>query len=860
MIAKSHRWQKNTLAVAAALAMELCASQAQALSLGRISVLSALGSPLLAEVEILDINAEEAASLKARAASPEAFKAAGLEYNPALTSLTITLEKRPDDRSYLRIRSDRSVNDPFVDLMLEASWGSGRIVRDYTLLFDPPNTRPNQVSILSMPQLSSVPAQVSAPAAPATPSGNATTANASSSARPPALPRTSVKKPAPIPVPLAEKGKPAATDQSVTVKPGDTAGRIAAKLITPSISLDQMLVAMLRANPEAFVAGNVNRIRAGAVLNIPGADDVQATPAPEAKQIILTQSQDFNEFRNKLATLAPVTTLAAADRQASGTVQSKVDDKKASATVPDKLTLAQGSVNSKNSEAAIAKERQAKEMAKKTEEASKSIADLSKLVAATAPAPPVPATAAAPAKAASTPALTASAVVVTPALTAASAPVPAAVASAPSAVASTAATEATAPQVVASAPVQKVAAPVPAPASVPTAETSLIDELLEDPLVPAAAGGLIALLAGLGFYRHKKRKDAAQMDSEFTESRIQPDSFFGASGGQQVDTQDSALAGSSMLYTPSQLESADDVDPVAEADVYLAYGRDIQAEEILKEALRMHPGRVAIHQKLLEIYAKRRDLKSFETISKQALKVSGGESQEWGRVSELGRSIDPSNELYKSIAQMTSEPAPHMPAPTSELDLDLDFSLDDAPAAQTSAEVDSFTSNVVPSSQEVSPPALDMDFDFNLPETPVITSHHSTQDTSRANIQNLAFDATEVNELAYPTSASQDIASASYASVPTAPIPLTQTPAQEVKASDNGLLEFDLGSLSLDLGPTTEQTPDDEEDPLGTKLALATEFGSIGDLDGARNLIEEVIAEASGEMKAKAQQALSQLR
>jgi pilus assembly protein FimV len=73
------------------------------------------------------------------------------------------------------------------------------------------------------------------------------------------------------------------------------------------------------------------------------------------------------------------------------------------------------------------------------------------------------------------------------------------------------------------------------------------------------------------------------------------------------------------------------------------------------------------------------------------------------------------------------------------------------------------------------------------------------------------------------------------------------------------MMEFDLGSLSLDLGATSEQPSTGSEDPLGTKLALAEEFSAIGDTDGARALIEEIIAEASGEMKAKAQKALSQL-
>ena len=122
----------------------------------------------------------------------------------------------------------------------------------------------------------------------------------------------------------------------------------------------------------------------------------------------------------------------------------------------------------------------------------------------------------------------------------------------------------------------------------------------------------MALLAGFGFYRVRQRKKATQVDSSFLESRLQPDSFFGASGGQRIDTNEGGATGSSMVYSPSQLDAAGDVDPVAEADVYLAYGRDLQAEEILKEAMRTTPQRVAIHSKLLEIYSKRRDTKAFE--------------------------------------------------------------------------------------------------------------------------------------------------------------------------------------------------------------------------------------------------------
>ncbi len=161
------------------------------------------------------------------------------------------------------------------------------------------------------------------------------------------------------------------------------------------------------------------------------------------------------------------------------------------------------------------------------------------------------------------------------------------------------------------------------------------------------AGGLLALLAGLGIYGLSRRKKAAGVDSSFLESRLQPDSFFGSSGGQRIDTNEAAASGSSMVYSPSQLDAAGDVDPVAEADVYLAYGRDLQAEEILKEAMRSTPTRVAIHNKLLEIYAKRRDAKAFEVVATEAFGLTQGEGSEWEHACELGKELDPTNPLYQ---------------------------------------------------------------------------------------------------------------------------------------------------------------------------------------------------------------------
>ena len=154
---------------------------------------------------------------------------------------------------------------------------------------------------------------------------------------------------------------------------------------------------------------------------------------------------------------------------------------------------------------------------------------------------------------------------------------------------------------------------------------------------------MIALLAGFGIYRFTKRAKKDSGETSFLESRLQPDSFFGASGGQRIDTRDAGGASSSMSYSLSQLDAIGDVDPVAEADVYLAYGRDLQAEEILKEAMRASPERLAIRTKLLEVYAKRRDTKGFELLATQLYGLTGGQGDDWAKAQEIGLQIDPDN-------------------------------------------------------------------------------------------------------------------------------------------------------------------------------------------------------------------------
>ena len=374
------------------------------------------------------------------------------------------------------------------------------------------------------------------------------------------------------------------------------------------------------------------------------------------------------------------------------------------------------------------------------------------------------------------------------------------------------------------------------PPAVPAEEPGMLASLLDNPYVLPGAGIVVALLAGLGFYRWRSRARNESGETSFLESRLQPDSFFGASGGQRIDTRDATgAASSSMSYSLSQLDAIGDVDPVAEADVYLAYGRDLQAEEILKEAMRSNPDRLAIRTKLLEVYAKRRDTKGFELLATQLYSLTNGQGDEWHKTQELGMQIDSDNPMY----QPGGRP-------------------ENALGAGSAAVVEPLGASTMP--QSVMPPS--------------------------------GFVATDVSGAASPGKSLDLDLDLVAAAVPPAPTLETTQPLQgsprlpdlpsvlESKATDSMAMAFDLGGISLDLGGTapaaasTEpaldfsattgakdsmSAPLDPSDPLTRKLELAEEFRQIGDMEGARDLLEEVVAKATGPLKARAQSLLDGL-
>ncbi len=897
-----HRWKLSALAAAAFATTAFTSLSASALTLGALRVDSALGENLRAEIAIPQATPAELSNLIVQIAPPEAFRARGLDYSAAASSINVQLVQKPDGTALLQLRSNAPLNDPFVDLIVDTQWNTGSMQRSYTLLLDPPSTpRSAAPATAAAPQITAP--QVTAPAPVSVTGKTYSSSPRIRATTPPAQPVVAAAAPAPA----------SAQNEAVRVRSGDTAGRIANANRPAGVSLDQMLVAMLRSNPNAFINGNVNRLRAGTVLQMPSREQALETSAQEARQIVAAQSRDFNAYRRSLAAKAPQAAVQAAARSASGQVQAQVSESRANAETADKLTLSKGAIQTAAEEEKLAAQKQAEAQESRLSELQRNLAELNELAQSSTPASsnastqPAETPAAAPAD--SLAAASAEANASLPAVEVASANAALIESNASAAATPTASSDEAQPAVPAEDPAPKPAAaqPRPAPAPMPVEEPSLLD----NPLVPAG-GALIAILLGLLGYSTWKRRRAAQaaeQDPSLGDSQLHPDTFFAGSGGQHVDTTDAAAT--TMAYAPSQLDGGADVDPVAEADVYLAYGRDVQAEEILKEALRTQPGRTAIYVKLAEIYAKREDAKALEEIARSLQPHTETGSSEWQRVTALGRQLAPQNPLYADAADAASNAPADKPgsgfaaalqastaaaatgaaagalasdadtASSPELPI-LDLSAAFAEPSETAPATPATDTTSSASETKGDTSALDSQLDLSSPftpsEPPSLVQDTVQDNDSISDALDLDLSGFEANLPQSPSTPATEPAAAAdqlddglnfdlNIEAPAAEAAPAETPEAPSAPAPDTSLDFDLGSLNLDLGTDTSAEPADNakpmhnlaDDPLSTKLDLAREFNAIGDSEGARALIEEVLAEASGSLKERAQKMLSEL-
>ena len=603
------------------LALLLAWGSADAAGLGKLTVQSALGQPLRAEIELLSVTKDDLADITAKLATPEAFRQARIDRQESLSSLRFSVDQRANGQPVIRITSAASVPEPFLDMLIELSWSSGRLIREYTVLLDPP--------------ASAKPAEAVRPATSPEVPRNGVTKPAAQVA-PPAAVETQ-KSVATAPVPAAPK-------RYGPVKSGETLRAIAGKLKPAEVSLEQMMVGLYQANKEAFQNNNMNRLNRGRVLNVPSADAASANTRAEAARTVQGHATEWHAYRRKLADMAAGMSSESAapkvEEKAAGKIMPKEEAKPApvAAAPKDVLKLSKGEpggvgkTDAKTQERMhaleeelAAKGRAVQEAQDRVSQLERTVRDMQKLLEMkaqeVAKAPPAPA----PAPVAPLPAPEVKEPVV-----AAPEPAPA------------------------PAPVEK-AKPAPVIAPLPVAEpsSSWISTFISNPIY---IGGIVAalLLSALLWMMmvgSRRRQGLTKFeDSIMTGGEFKNNAVFNASAGNAAAG--ASTEGSMLLTDFSRLGmgaiDSHEVDPIAEAEVYMAYGRDAQAEEILREALGKDPSRHEIALKLLELYASRKDTVGFETTASELYAGMGGQNTPvWQRAAEMGRSIDPQNPLYR---------------------------------------------------------------------------------------------------------------------------------------------------------------------------------------------------------------------
>ena len=652
----------SVLAVASCLALSGVALNVHAAGLGRLVVLSGLGQPLRAEIEVTATR-DELADMKAQLASPEAFKQAGIDYATTLLSISFKLDKKPNGQTVIKLSSERPINEPFVDMLMELNWASGRLVREYTFLLDPPEYVAKSSAPVAPVVVSSVPDVKVTPRSGVSAIDNDVRAKA--------LARVSGAQTV---QPPAEKTP--SSGEGREVKRGETLHKIASETRLEGVSLDQMLVGLFRANPDAFEGGNMNRLKAGKILSVPEKEAIESLPAGEARKIVMAQSSDWNAYRSRLAGVAARSSGQedSSKQESAGKITAKVEDAKESAVPKDQLKVSKADTTAQPGKTApgkvadedlIAKEKALKEASERNAALEKNIADLEKLLElrnqnlaelqkqATASPGTV-----APAQQPVEPGKPPQPQVVEPVSAQPPTSVPAPAVE-PAKTESPAVTPAPEKPVSVEAPAQAVAAkpaekpkvtvspPAPAP------EPGFFDELLENPMALAGGGGVLALLAAY-FLVRRRRSAGEDVEQDLSSTLAAPsttsltaNSVFRSTGGQSVDTSSQTPAQTDFSQAGPGSIDTDEVDPVAEADVYMAYGRDAQAEEILLEARQKDPKRHAIVLKLLEIYSGRKDVKQFEALATELYGETGGAGADWDKAAAMGRVLDPNNPIFR---------------------------------------------------------------------------------------------------------------------------------------------------------------------------------------------------------------------
>ncbi len=856
----------------AALLLALAPGFASAAGLGRMAVLSPLGHPLSAEIELVSVTRAEMSSLSARIAPPEAYRRANLQYNAALPGARVSIEKRPDGRLYLKVTTSRPVTEPFIDLMIDLTWSSGRILREYTALLDPPGVGSMPLgevapTVSAAPEMRPAPATAEAPAAPLAPAPPAMEA----APEPPvSAPMSTPIAPAPeaAPAPGVATGPSAGAREYGPIEKGETLSKIAMSVKPAGVTLEQMLVALYRANEDAFIRKNMNLVLAGKILRVPDREEVESISSGEAVKVYRAHVTDWRAYLKRLADAAEKTP-AGSRSVARGKIEAKVEGDSA-AGPKDVVRISKGEPPSAGAgkgtpssaaeriraleEEVVAREKALAEANDRVMQLEKTIKDMQKLMALKSPEMAAAQQQAQQAQQAQQPA---------------PAPEPARPPVAAPSKPETSPPPAQKPPVAAMPqppkakprPKPKVVTPPPSPPQPDLMDQAM--EALRDPMYLAAGGGVL-LLGGLGFWMARRRRARAELDTSLARESPTLTSAAAAAAGVAASTDDMYSAA-----TPGSTDTAgtsDDVDPLAEAEVYIAYGRDGQAEEILKEALGRGPNRADVKMKLLEIYAARKDKSAFGRLAGDLQKQIGASSGEWLKVAAMGYAFDPDNQLYQA-GKGAAAPAPSAPRTGQNLDFDLglgstsrmtttDIQLDEEAAAAVQAAtqtvVDTGLATDVERAQQLAAEAPAMpDFQLDVPP---------------------AGDPTKTDVPTASAAAERDIGTIDFKIdlPPTGGLGAVHELPTVKETTSPGPMDFklDIPEGGLDVGPghipTTVQqgvatTKNGHWYDVQTKFDLAKAYQEMGDKSGAKEILEEVINEGDTDQKAQAKALLDSL-
>ena len=670
--------------ISVALCMALVPISVFAAGLGKLNVTSGLGEPLKADIELIAVTPEELNSISAAIASEEAYAIQGIEKPASHNTIKVDVAKNAAGAPILKLKSSQPISEPFLDMLIQVDWASGRLLREYTVLLDPPGytgeVDPN-AQTAQPPMVKSFSKNKKDQIADTTMADEGV-ASAPSSKKP--SKRTKKIKPVDdTEAPMETAGANSGNDY--TTQRGDTLAKIAQDMKPEGVSLEQMLVGLYQANPEAF-QGNMNRLKVGQILRQPSQENLSAVSRQQAASEIKVQTANWNAYRNKLAGI--VTDNAPSDTEAStqsagGKIKSAAEDKSTpAATGPkDVVKLSAGEATNKADsqdikalqekitalqEEATAREKSVKEAQDRTSALEKQIADMQKLLALknNAMADKQNQAAADISKPTEVPVT----------------PVEAEKPAAPVEPAKPVVAEPTKPAAEATAKPQVTPMPAAEPTEQPGFIASMLDGLNVGLLAPL--GGALALLGGGWFYLRKKReKNLSDFEQGImTSGGLKANTVFGNTASASVDTGDTSFLTDFSQSANGGMIDTNDVDPIAEAEVYMAYGRDAQAEEILKDAISKEPKRHELHLKLLEMYAASKNLSAFETIAGELYTSLGAEDPTWAKVAEIGIKLEPSNPLYQANSAPTG-----MNDPLDENDFsntplaaekDLDFSFD----------------------------------------------------------------------------------------------------------------------------------------------------------------------------------------